>query len=75
MLPHGRVGADAPKCRLTARWVKVPSGPRYATRTPASSDRQALMISWKTGRMAEAGNGPGLAAWSRSTMARSRPGT
>jgi hypothetical protein len=33
------------------------------------------MISWKTGRIADDGNGPGFAAWRRSMMARSRSGT
>ena len=37
---------------------KVPSGPRYATRTRFSSDRQALKISWNTERIDSVGNGP-----------------
>ena len=44
-------------------------------RTPFSSARQALKISWNTARMASVGNGPGLAADNRSAIWRSRDGT
>ena len=37
--------SDWPNGRLTAMKEKLPSGPRYATRTVFSSDRQALKIS------------------------------
>ncbi len=75
MVPVGRARADWPNWRLTAMNEKLPSGPRYATRTVFSSDRQALNISWNTRRMASVGNGPALAAERRSAICRSREGT
>ena len=44
-------------------------------RTPFSSARQALKISWNTERIASVGNGPGLVADRRSAIWRSRDGT
>ena len=75
IVPTGTVRADSPNWRFTAMWVKVASGPRYATRTVFSSDRQALKISWKTGRIASLGNGPAFTPISRSVIWRSRDGT
>ena len=72
---RGMARAESPNWCFTAMCENVPSGPRYATFTVRSRERQALNTSWNTERMASVGNGPGLEADSRSMICRSREGT
>ena len=71
----GANSAICPNCWRAAWWVKVPRGPRYATFTPRCSETDAEMISRKTLRRADVGNGPGLRDSRRSKTSSSRPGT
>ena len=74
IVPSATVAADEPNALRAAAWLKVPSGPRYAIRSGASSAMHADISSRKSCATAALGSGPGFSACRRASTCASRSG-
>ncbi len=74
MAPSGTLSTAWPKCLIAACWVKVPSGPRNATRMGCSSARHTLITSRNRRAMDSASMGPLLRSLMRLSTWASRSG-